>query len=575
MMWEMSSYKIVGAIVIWWLLGGTFHCCDGHKLARNKATPASSIDYDHEAHVQTIESPHITRKNQVVEFGILERASLEVRFHTPKSKSSKSVKGNGKDGLGYGKKGKGSACALSDESSSAPSISSSPSISVAPSFAPSDSTQTPLVSSEASSSEPSLVQSLGPSAVPSDFPTVFLSDSPTIVPSSIPPSVPSTASSQFPTTFREPSSGLFSTNTFPNGSESTCNVSPPTNLGGTLKPQRLVFLYYMYVLEDSDEELIQRKIREMELRIHNGLVEEFLKCSVEQDSELEMMKPFYIWGISSSPPDEIFSRGCIQTESDPEVLPAEAMVCIPVKASLGMVAYFPAIRRRDRILQMITDADGQVLGATGEYLAISMENGDFDDDIVLKSEFKGFLMAADPSNGPNVAAVNQEIHVKKVDSRKGAGVTAMSLACFCLIVIVLLTIRRRKRRVELYLQHLEGMSSCSDLIKDDASVDRRTYIVGDGSFDLVDGLDARNDIAKDIYDQTQKGKFDPNDYQHDVHKCTSAYCAACRHVQNARPTFLPSAEVSPEVQGILEDLRHFPSIGDDSRSYSTHDTVDL
>lgn len=608
MMMKMTSCKKIGTIAICLLLGGTVPFCNGRRVSRNRALRKSSDDSKQEDRFQTIGTSFVSRKNQVVEFGSFEGTTISVRhFDSKSNKYCKSDKRSGKDGKGLNRgkgKGKGRTCTTSEEPSSAPSLSSSPSISAAPSFSPSVSLPPSPMPSVVPSSAPSVGAPQEPSGSPSDYPTLFPSPVPTTHPSS------SSQISYEPSTTFEPSvthspvGSLFTTNVFPEGLESTCDFSPPTGLGGTLKPQRLVFLYHMHVPKETEGVAIQGKVRDMELRIHNGLVEEFLKCNAKEDAQAGTLETFYIWSISSSPSDELDPDSCIQDDSDTALPPPEGTMCVSVQANLGMIAFFPLIRRLARALQSVTDADGQILEATGDYLTMSMGNGDFDDDVVLQSEFKGFVMPADPSNGPNVAAANQQVQSNKEQSRIGAGATAMALACLFLLVVVLLTIRRRKRRAELYLQHLEDMSSCADLMKDGMTDDRTTYIVGEGSFDLAEAEGDDNFTAVGFGNENQLGRFDSNDHQHDVHQvrntfllasasidytrrfspalfvypitqCTSAYCTACRHIQSAQPTFIPSAKVSPHVQGILDDLRHSPSIVDDSRSYSTPDTVNL
>lgn len=515
------------------LLGWTTQCCNGRRVGRNKASRRFSTDNESFGSILT---STVSRKNQVVELGSFEGKTLGVRHYTSKSKASKScksVKGSGKDEKGAGKgkvgkgveKEKGHTCAPSAESFSAPSISMAPSVSAAPSYSPSVSGQP----SSMPTPEPSLAPSVEPMQDPSTFsssplasfspsaPSEHHSSSTTLAPTSHLSSQPGISSrpstSSQPSLSLSPTGRVFTTNTFPEGFESTCDYLPPSNLEGTLKPQRLVFLYYMYVQNGTENVAVQGKIREMEQRIHNGLVAEFLKCDACQDAKSESIESFYIWSISSSPADDFSPEGCVQEDSNTTVPPPENSECVSVQSNLGMIAFFPA---RDRALPLATDADPLILEATGEYLEKTMQSGDFDDDVVLQSRFKGFVMPGDPSSGPNVAAANQQLQSNKQQSRIGAGATAMALACLCLLAVVLLTVHRRKRRAELYLQHLEDMSSGSDLYKDGVSVDLTTYIVGDASFDRADGHE--NPSSMDDGDETPQGHFDRNVYQHDVHQ---------------------------------------------------------
>ncbi len=63
-------------------------------------------------------------------------------------------------------------------------------------------------------------------------------------------------------------------------------------------------------------------------------------------------------------------------------------------------------------------------------------------------------------------------------------------------------------------------------------------------------------------------------YQHDVRKCTSAYCIICQSHEATKPTFVQSS-LGPEA--ILKDLRHRPSIAESEskRNYTSPDTTEL
>jgi len=76
-------------------------------------------------------------------------------------------------------------------------------------------------------------------------------------------------------------------------------------------------------------------------------------------------------------------------------------------------------------------------------------------------------------------------------------------------------LRRRKQRADIYLKHLEELSSDWDLDKDRLS-DRETCIVGDNSFDWVHGHDETNySLPED--DGMIHANCDSLDYQNDVH----------------------------------------------------------
>jgi hypothetical protein len=454
---------------------------------------------------------------------------LEGFRHTGKhSSSSSSSKSKSCKQPEYGKsgkngKGKGSTCAPSPQPSMKPSplpsMSSEPSISDAPSVYPSES----LERSEALSASPT--DTFEPSEAPSSSPTDTFE--PSSVPSKAPSDYPSI--SMLPTISTEPSSSsepsatdaltdTFLTISNPEGFESTCERNPPVGLPGTFQPQRIVFLYNLYVPEGTERIDAQSSMRDVEKRLHDGLSAHFLTCDAEEDAKYGTVKDFYIWSISSAPPDIMTFDECTQDYSN-FTAPPENSDCFQVFANFAMSAFFPTARRQ--ALEAWVQADQQVLDATGDFLDVSMEEGDYNDDTVLQTQFQGFVMPGDPANGPNVAGANTELQTNK-ESRVAAGAVAMGLAFICLLAVILLTVYRRNRRAKLYLQHLEEMSKCSDLYKDGASDDHTVNIINDGSFDWVDN---NGDVASTMDVKGSRGQASGNvmEYQHDVHKVCELY----------------------------------------------------
>ena len=433
--------------------------------------------------------------------------------------------------------GKASNCAHSSQ----PSTSNGPTVSLAPSPSPSISMR------------PSI------SGRPSYYPTSQPSTPPTKKPSSRPSDIPSVSV--------EPTIAIFkTTQDSSSGWESTCTASQPSNQDGEdLKEQRLVFRYRLFVPEDNP--VTENTITDMEGRVHEGLSRHFLECKeVGRDSDI-----FSIWSISSDPLDIIYSNTC---DLPDDYSPPEKSTCVLMQADLGMYVYFPPSRRnrhlnneKERALKPspATDADQQVIEKTGEYLIAAMEGGDFnDDEIVLQTEFVGFIMEEDlhgtlNGGGSNIAAAAQQSQTKQTDSKVVAGTTLMAAAAVCLIAVTIISLHRRKRRSDAYLKHIDDNSIFSD--KDDA--DRLTCIVDDN-----DSLDWMHEYG---HNGTNGDGMENTAYHHDVHRCTSSYCEVCRHHKNTYPTFIASKVASSN----LDDLRCGPSIIEDNRSYSSPDTVDL
>jgi hypothetical protein len=522
----MLPYDANAAFAVFLFMGWLNMSCHGRR-ASNSKNVRPYLDGSYKTNVfDTIDKEAISRKNQVVEYGSFDGTQLQVRHYTSNCKSCKATKGDGKDSNDLGK-GKGHSCVPSAEPSLAAVAPMHSAVTLQPTLPPSS--ESFLKPSVEATHEPSALSSpLALSYNESRSP----SSKPLAAPSSRPFFTPSAQSTSFePTNILPINETLFKTNSFPDGLESTCDYLPPSNLGGMMKPQRLVFLYYMYVPSGTEEDKIQLKIRDVEQRVHKGLVEEFLTCDLSTHPMNETADDFFIWSISSRPPDDLSFGGCIEDNSNSASPPPENSDCIAAQANLGMIAFFPTRGCCDNVLQSATNADGRVLKVTGDYLDSAMKSHDFDDDVVLQSQFKGFVIPGDPSSGPNVAVANQRLQSNQKPSRIGAGATAMALACLCLVVVVLLTIRRRKRRAEQYLQHLEGMSTYSDVNKDGMSVDHRTHIVGDTSFDSAEEHGDANNIHSNLVDETSQGHHGPNNNQHDVHK-------VCLCSQNVTTGFL-------------------------------------
>ncbi|OEU20958.1 hypothetical protein FRACYDRAFT_234589 [Fragilariopsis cylindrus CCMP1102] len=446
------------------------------------------------------------------------------KYWTKKSSPCK-AKSHSNDGKSAGKAGGKSGGKAGGKSGDQASISMRPSISGRPSYYP--------------TSQPSTPPTKRPSSRPSDIPSVSF----------------------------EPTIAIFkTTQDSSSGWESTCTASQPSNQDGEdLKEQRLVFRYRLFVPEDNP--VTENTITDMEGRVHEGLSRHFLECKeVGRDSDI-----FSIWSISSDPLDIIYSNTC---DLPDDYSPPEKSTCVLMQADLGMYVYFPPSRRnrhlnneKERALKPspATDADQQVIEKTGEYLIAAMEGGDFnDDEIVLQTEFVGFIMEEDlhgtlNGGGSNTAAAAQQSQTKQTDSKVVAGTTLMAAAAVCLIAVTIISLHRRKRRSDAYLKHIDDNSIFSD--KDDA--DRLTCIVDDN-----DSLDWMHEYG---HNGTNGDGMENTAYHHDVHRCTSSYCEVCRHHKNTYPTFIASKVASSN----LDDLRCGPSIIEDNRSYSSPDTVDL
>jgi hypothetical protein len=448
-----------------------------------------------------------------------------------------------KEGSGSTKGGKGSTCTPSSHPSSAP-----------------------IVPSEIPTSEPTNTFSIEPS--------VSVSEAPSLVPTVS--EAPALSSQPTPEQFE---AGAEST---PNGTywETTCGGDPPVG-SASFQEQRLVFLYHLYVPDDSHGESVMETVDVMEGRIHNGLAQHFLSCTAS--SEEDPTVRFDIVSVTSSPPDiALFDDQCVREESlMPSPVPPNS-TCVVVVADLGMIAFIPPttrrrhLRRYGRVLASVTEANPQVLEASGEYLDDAMADGDFDGGDVLRVIFRGFVLPGAGDGGvegggvpPIVAGANDELQTGKQDSNVSAGATAVAFAIICLIVVVGMALHRRKSRHDVYVRHLNEMESVTGDKEYDID-DRTTEIVANDSFDWT---------VQHYHDEDGRGALMTSEagglhYQHDVHKCTSAYCEACRSHEKAHTRFVRSS-LGPEA--ILTDLRYAPCIAEseNQRPYTSPDTTDL
>lgn len=637
------NHRVVSTVVLMFLVTlGSLDPSGAHRTERSRGRrhqtqslynqKARSFRQLHPLELSSSDDNHLKHSD----FGIGKKDPLQ---HAKKKfcKESNSEDGTSVRSGGSGKSGagKGSTCTPSSQPSSSPSESvkpsNSPTISVVPSDVPSfepsvgPSTAPSSFPSDAPSVSPSAVPSLSSSVSPSyeplwnrrigrlvllsfDLPTVMSLSSPTFAPSkrsSLEPSLAPSFKPPFeklrktqawylylfmcifslllpPPVSSQPTSALFETisESSPMGSqwESTCLVDPPLD-GGTFEEQRLVFLYDLFVPDDIDGSSVDGTVNLLEGRIHNGLVQQFLLCPVDNETNAEL----YIWEVNSLPMDVMLSNDeCIHDASSLSVPPNST--CVVVASDLGMTAYFPSEtgRRKDRLLAF-TEANQQVLEASGAYLDEAMTNGDFDGGDVLQIFFRGFVMPEVVDGGvtggtpPPVAGANAELQSEQSDSKVVAGALAIAFAVLCLIVVAVLALYRRKRTHELYLEHLGEIESVNDydFEKEYGIDDRRTEILGDSSFDWMEHHEDHPGKKGMIgeYDFTRPVPGGLND-QHDVRKCTSAYCVICQSHEASRPIFVQSS-LGPEA--ILKDLRHRPSIAESAskRLYSSPDTTEL
>ncbi len=397
--------------------------------------------------------------------------------------------------------------------------------------------------------------------IPSQVPSVEPSDTPSFSPSI----------SASPSESSAPSAAFFQTLSFGSDIQSTCILPDPSETyGGNLNTdQSLVFEYLLFIPGEANEK--EDIVAVMEERIHDGLVQNFLKCDVgaKSESSNDQTKDFYVWSISPSPRDTIVADPCdLELVLETRPTPSNTSVCMVVQAELQMEVYFPPVRRKLEPA-VVTTADPQVIAETGDYLVEAMDQGAFTGDDVLQTRFLGFVTnehghAIVDGGGLNVAGAESQWMQTPQDARLVGGAMTMAVAALCLVVVLALVVRRRRKRSKAFMMHLDGMSTWSNFGKDDD--DYETEILDDNN---SLGWFSDNDFLKNGISYLQERDRMRGERQ-DVHRCTSAFCAIC--LANQQPMFI--AADSLNTHDILEDL-HCTILEDDSTKLSHPDTVIL
>jgi hypothetical protein len=625
--------------------GGTVLGLDGggggvsHGVGHRRTTSSRRL---HRRHNHLPPNQQQQRKTQAFDYdtpSIIAESAIINRNHYNSDKSCKSGGKGSYYGIG---KGKGSSSGGGGGKGGgyydcAPTVSPAPSSSSMPSATPSVSNAPSPSPSSAPSPEPTRSPSSPPTTTPSERPTSSL--------------VPTMTPSWEPTVSVEPSSSASPTDvlmvTVPIedgndddtmiGWESLCVENPPTATNGTLlfQDQQFVFLYHLFVNNTSINTMnttmvtlppppssYQSIVDEVEERIHHGLVEHFMTCLVTEDYEFD----WYIWSIRSQPQDRVTPFGtneydyeCVPdpTTNDPVAPPNSS--CVRVVAQLHMTAYFVVVnragsndnnsgsgRRRRRLEpeaeegqqtpSAVTVADPEIMSETGKYLHTAMSDGDYDDEIILQTTFKGFILEENvhdilgtgsgdgDSGGNNIAAATGQAQAQNDDDRLIIGMTFVVFALLCLFALMAIIRRRRRRFIVAHLEYLKQKDddNATDLDQD-FGMYSPTIECDDNSW--LDGINGGGGFGSTpvtrttTMDSLQEEQLSSSNYQHDVHNCVSATCEICRRHETNQPIFL-SSTVSKETLDILDDLeglRQSPSMSSrsDKRSYSSADMVAL
>ncbi|KAL3941132.1 MAG: hypothetical protein SGBAC_004471 [Bacillariaceae sp.] len=434
----------------------------------------------------------------------------------------------------------------------------------------------------------------GPTREPSPFPTPpptkFPTRAPTAQPSIPPTSLPSLAPSMLPTMAIQTQTGI-------NDTRITECSSPPLG-DGISNIQLLAFQYNLYLptlplvvqasaSEPSGVDRIQNATAIMEQRIHNGLVEAFLRCNGDADNENDAVlaaaeSSFRVTAVMSAPIDQVNQTSVCDTTKDPDTdVPTE---CFVVVAQLTMDAFFPTPSTRRNLLRrqlQLTLADPEVLDSVGEYLNASMANNEFilgDDDSntvpiedrVAQVSFQGFLNVLDDYDGGTTTGSEVDNAEGVIGTRSGGsgndsnvfllGTAAFGGVSFLLFMVAFLVTRKNRSRQEAYLRQLDDLAADSEVSS------QASHILADGKVHLVREEDYDRFEAEESEIEVELPASHSN-----VHFCASATCPICKHRARG-PTFVSTNLSQQELEDLSPRKR---SVFPNGRHYEAPDTVNL
>jgi hypothetical protein len=369
---------------------------------------------------------------------------------------------------------------------------------------------------------PSLAPSFGPSANPTTAAPVLLTCGPTKSPSKAPTTPP-------------PTHKPFVTETA-DGTVSTC-IEEPTQTG--IKEDYVMpFKYNLYVTPEANE---TSAIDLVEMLLHYGIAEEFLRCNFEEAA------PFYVVSVGSSRNATVSNEDC-DTSNDPA--PPLETECLVILSDVNMTVFYPTI-------YPLSDATGfpDIWNATSEYLNSSMANGDFvfvSGDVV-QTTFQGFIHD-DNSTDVAAAVILRAAAAGSNDVVFGSGM--VGLAALCLLIVTMFAVKRRNAA---YLKQLEGSNENFSMDGEETGLES---LSSEGKVQLVMNRDF--DYGMEGSSDELRGSLeDP-----DVHHCSSATCPVCS-VKRANPTFLSKSD---HADGVMR-WHSPPPTNARSRSNDSLDTV--
>jgi hypothetical protein len=307
------------------------------------------------------------------------------------------------------------------------------------------------------------------------------------------------------------------------------------------------FKYNLYVTPEANQ---TSAIDLVEMLLHYGMAEEFLRCNFDEAA------PFYVVSVGSYRNATVSNEDC-DTSNDP--VPPVDTECLVILSDVNMTVFYPTV-------YPLSDgtASPNFVNATGEYLNSSMANGDFvfvSSDVV-QTTFQGFIYDDDSTD---VAAAVIVRAAAAGSNNVVFGSAMVGLGALCLLIITLFAVKLGRRRNAAYLKQLEGLNEANATFSMDGEEPGLEYLSSEGKVQIV--LNRDFDYGMEGSSDELMGSLEDHP---DVHHCSSATCPVCS-VKRANPTFLSKSD---QADGVLR-WHSPPPTNPPSRSYDSLDTVNF
>eukprot|EP00980_Cylindrotheca_fusiformis_P023612 scaffold10671_cov131-Cylindrotheca_fusiformis.AAC.10 len=306
-----------------------------------------------------------------------------------------------------------------------------------------------------------------------------------------------------------PTNKPFETNTTDHTAISTC-IDDPSD-AGTIEDFFMAFKYNLYVTPGANQ---TSAIKLVEMFLHYGIAEEFLRCDFEEGD------PYFVLSVESNRNATLLEEDC-DTTNDP--VPPVVTDCLVILSNVDMTVFYPSV---DPSSDWIGTPDIQ--NATDEYLNSSMADGDFVWGDVVQTTYQGFF--EDDNTTAAGGVIGREAAVGGSSVMVGSGLLA-GLAALCLLIVMLLAAMHRRRKNTTALKQADGLNEANT-----------TYSL-EGEDTGLESLSSEGKVQRVLNDDFGFGTEGSHEFldQPNVHQCSSATCPVC-NIKGRGPTFLSMTE---------------------------------